>query len=172
MNEMVLKSVLGIALLVGCLGCASTPHLSGLRGQTAPVARFTSLDGSYHSLGEFRGKAVVVAFWAEWCMFSKPVIGKLNELAGQIPDNQAVFLAVSIDPAASFDKLRYRIEDQKLHSLQHAFSGNELFDETYQLLRAQELPHIYVIDRDGIVVEEGHSADVAVTGLKRVRGAG
>lgn len=154
-------------VLMSCSGAGA--HLSGLKGQELPLVRFTSLDGSYRSLNEFRGKAVVVVFWAEWCMFSKPVLRELNELAARLASDQAVFLAVSVDPASSFDRLRYRIDDQKLHALQHAFSGNELHDETYQSLHAQELPHVYVIDRDGLVVEEGHDTDVAVTGLRRAR---
>lgn len=167
---MVKKAVFSLVLCLAIVGCVgSQAHLSGLKGQAVPPVRFTDFSGTYRSLREFGEKPVVVLFWAEWCMFSKPVIAELNELASRVPSGQAIFLAVSIDPASSFDKLRYRIDNQGLHSLHHAFSGNELHDEAYQILRGQELPHVYVIDSNGVVIEEGHDSDVAVAGLRRAQ---
>jgi len=159
-------------LLMTIAGCVSSPHLSGLVGQEAPLVRFTAIDGTYRSTNEFKGKTVVVVFWAEWCMFSKPVIEELNELAARDRSKQTVFLAVSIDPATSFPRLQRRIEEQKLVNLVHAFSGNALLDEAYQTLKAHELPHLYVIDPQGRIIAEGHDADVASSGIKKFSGRG
>ncbi len=157
-----------LILLMAVSGCFSSPHLSGLIGQEAPLVRFTAMDGTYRSTNEFKGKTVVVVFWAEWCMFSKPVIEELNELASRKQSDQTIFLAVSIDPATSFPRLQRRIQEEHLYNLEHAFSGNALLDEAYQTLKAQELPHLYVIDPKGRIIAEGHDADVALNGIEEV----
>lgn len=158
--------------LVGMLGCASRPHLSGLMGQEAPLVRFTSLDGASRSTHEFKGKTIVVTFWAEWCMFSKPVIEELNELAARDRSGQTIFLAVSIDPATSYKRLQQRIEKQQLVHLEHAFSGNALLDDAYHTLKGQELPHVFVISPDGRIIAEGHDAEVAEEGILAATEAG
>jgi thiol-disulfide isomerase/thioredoxin len=161
-----------IIFLMAISGCVSSPHLSGLIGQEAPLVRFTAIDGTYRSTNEFKGKTVVVAFWAEWCMFSKPVIEELNELASRNRYDETIFLAVSIDPATSFPRLQKRIQEQRLYHMEHAFSGNALLDEAYHTLKAQELPHVYVIDPEGRIIAEGHDADVALNGIEEAQRKG
>ncbi len=162
-------------LIVACMtlggfgGClASRASLSGLKGQQIPIVRFTSLEGRYRSLQEFRGKPVVLVFWAEWCGFSKPVVEELNNLASRVSPNDATFVALSVDPATSFERLQRRVEGQQLFSLLHAFSGNALLDEAYQALHGQELPHVFVFNQEGVLVEEGHDAAVAEAGLEKL----
>lgn len=157
---------MALAGLGGCL--TSRASLSGLKGQQVPIIRFTSLEGQYRSLHEFRGKPVVLVFWAEWCGFSKPVVEDLNDLASRVSPNVATFVALSVDPATSFERLQRRVEGQRLFSLLHAFSGNALLDEAYQALHGQDLPHVFVLNEEGVLIEEGHDAAVAEAGLKKL----
>jgi thiol-disulfide isomerase/thioredoxin len=146
-----------VTLSTGCFLGNSEP--SGLLGHAAPFTRFTSLDGTYRTLEEFRGRPLVVMFWAEYCSFSKPEIEELNELAADLKkSSQALFLAVSLDDASRYEAVRERVVHRNLDQLEHAFSGNGTDDEAYLLFHANDLPHFYVIAPDGVIVAEGHSA--------------
>jgi cytochrome oxidase Cu insertion factor (SCO1/SenC/PrrC family) len=51
---------------------ATAPDFAGMRVQTyaapkpAPPFSLPDLDGTTHSLGEFRGKVLMLFFWATW----------------------------------------------------------------------------------------------------------
>src|SRR6202165_4691954 len=73
--------VVGAALtLAGCSlpGFGSAPT-SG--GSAAPDFTVKGLDGSSHSLADYRGKVVVLNFWATWCIPCRAEIPDLEHEA-------------------------------------------------------------------------------------------
>lgn len=66
------------------------------QSQTAPDFSFTALDGKTHKLSDFKGKVIVLNFWASWC---PPCVKEFPILLGiinQFPDD-AVLIALSSD---------------------------------------------------------------------------
>ncbi|MDA1118104.1 MAG: TlpA disulfide reductase family protein [Proteobacteria bacterium] len=60
-------------------GAAELPSWSG--GPT-PALRLQDLEGKVHSLADYRGKVVLINFWATWCApcrYEMPSIEKLRE---------------------------------------------------------------------------------------------
>lgn len=67
----------------------------GLLGERAPAFRLRDLSGHETSLDEFRGKIVLLDFWASWCgpcRISMPIIEKLRR---EYPDD-LVLLAINL----------------------------------------------------------------------------
>ncbi|KAF0227371.1 MAG: thiol--disulfide interchange redox-active center transmembrane [Beijerinckiaceae bacterium] len=62
-----------------------------------PDFRLTRLDGKRQSLHEFRGKVLIVNFWASWCPPCRTEIPLLEKLAGMGGDMPARAIAVAID---------------------------------------------------------------------------
>lgn len=115
----------------------------------APDLQLQDLDGKAVRLSEFRGKFVVLNFWATWC---EPCIGEwpqVHQLAQRLVDrDDVVVLAVSID------------EDPKLVRpfLDRMSLGETpvqvLWDSTQSVHRTfgtEKIPDTYFIDEDGQV---------------------
>jgi len=60
-----------------------------------PPASFKALDGSVKTLADFRGKPVLLNFWATWCVPCVAELPELDHLAGT--DSGLVVIAVSAD---------------------------------------------------------------------------
>ena len=75
-----------------------------LLGRAAPEVSFQLADGKTSKLSDFKGKPVVLSFWASWCGPCRRELPALAELAAQRPD--VTFLAVNVDkdrpPAEQF----------------------------------------------------------------------
>jgi thiol-disulfide isomerase/thioredoxin len=57
----------------------------------------SSLDGRSVSLSDFRGKLVILSFWATWCGPCKQEIPSLEALYSKLQDRGLVVLAVDVD---------------------------------------------------------------------------
>lgn len=71
------------ALLLGLLGCTPAPD-------------FTLLDGSEHRLADYRGRWLLVNYWAEWCEPCRQELPELARFAARYADAVSV-LAVNFD---------------------------------------------------------------------------
>ena len=147
-----------VAILFVSSACSSTGNTALVVGADVPYTKFTKLDGTFLMTDELRGKTAIVYFWAAWCNFSRPALVRLNDyLKKDLKRSDVELVAVSIDKAADFQKLMDAIKYQKIDSVTHAFSGNDIYDEAYMAFDADTLPHIFIIDPNGKIAAIGHS---------------
>jgi cytochrome c biogenesis protein CcmG, thiol:disulfide interchange protein DsbE len=64
--------------------------------QAAPSLKLHDLKGTSHSLEDYRGKPVLLNFWATWCVPCAAEMPLLNEMQKQY-QGRVVFIAASID---------------------------------------------------------------------------
>jgi cytochrome c biogenesis protein CcmG, thiol:disulfide interchange protein DsbE len=126
--------------LTGCYRGSRPPHI----GTAAPD--FTVQDSDRKiSLDEFRGKVVVLNFWATWCPPCVDEMPSLVQMQQKMKDKGVEVLAVSVDADQSaYDKFvkNYAVDlrtvrdpDQKSNNLYGTF----------------KFPETYIIDRQGIL---------------------
>jgi cytochrome c biogenesis protein CcmG/thiol:disulfide interchange protein DsbE len=70
-------------------------------GGPAPAFSASSIDGGSVSLASLRGKAVVLNFWASWCVPCKTEATKLEEQWQQYRDEGVVFVGVDYHDVTS-----------------------------------------------------------------------
>jgi peroxiredoxin len=127
--------------------CAPAEGPGPVVGAPAPAYGASSLDGDSVSLGELRGKVVLLNFWATWCAPCRHETPFLDSLhAVRSPDGLEV-VGVSVDAGdargevAAFVRelgVRYTILlDPQMRGLDH-----------YRVLG---LPATFLVDRDGIL---------------------
>ena len=64
-------------------------------GKPAPNFKFTDINGKEHRLSEYRGKDVIINFWATWCPPCNMEIPDLIELRNEKSANEFALLALS-----------------------------------------------------------------------------
>lgn len=136
------------------LGAACRPLAPTLVGQPAPELSLQDLEGNPVSLADFRGKYLVVNFWATWC---EPCTREWPDLAilGErlVERDDVVVLAISVDKQLADIPpylARMGLSDTVvtvLHdptSVAHETFGSEKIPDTYFVNREGEIEAVFV----------------------------
>jgi peroxiredoxin len=71
------------------------PAYTSWYGKTAPDFTLTDLDGKEHKLSDYRGKDVMLVFWATWCPPCMFEIPHLIALRNTVSEDKLAILAIS-----------------------------------------------------------------------------
>jgi peroxiredoxin len=88
-------ALLGLALL-GPAGAAEQPALKPGDGARAPALKLKDLEGREHALEAYRGKVVLVNFWATWCEPCKEEMPSIERLRRSLEGRPFAVLAVNL----------------------------------------------------------------------------
>ena len=114
----------------------------------APDLTLTDLAGKSHALAGYRGKIVVLNFWATWCLPCRDEMPMLNKLAPKYDERHVAFLAASIDDTQTQPKIGRFLQKKKIEL--PVFTGAT--SETLKQFSLGEIvPATLIIDRDGAV---------------------
>ena len=115
----------------------------------APDFTLQSLDGKTVRLSDFRGKPVVLNFWATWCGPCKIEMPWFVDLQKQYGPAGLQFLGVAMDDASTKDIAEFA-ESMKVNY--PILVGKESVGDAYG--GVQFLPETFYIDRNGKVVDK------------------
>ena len=130
--------------LAGYTASSETPREEfSLRGQPAPLFTLQNLSGNQVSLAEFKGKPVLINFWATWCGPCRMEIPHLEYLSKKYKDTGLVVIGLN---------------NESNHQQVRDFSQTEisytvLLDGNAEFLGygVRGIPCTYYIDNNGIV---------------------
>lgn len=123
--------------------------VGNMKGQPAPEFALQSLDGKTVRLSDFRGKAVLLNFWATWCEPCKIEMPWFVELQKQYGPEGLQIVGVAMDDASTEDISKFA---QKMGVNYPILIGKEAVGDSYG--GVQFLPATFYIDRDGKVVDK------------------
>lgn len=86
----------GIALVVALAVISVGPRTGVKEGALAPDFTLESLDGSQVSLADFRGRPVLINFWATWCGPCRVEMPYIQAAYERYKEQEFVVLAVDI----------------------------------------------------------------------------
>ena len=125
------------------------PATSGnLQGKPAPDFSLSSLDGKTLKLSDYRGKAVLLNFWATWCEPCKIEMPWFIELQKQYGPKGLQVLGVAMDDTDPKDIVDFA---HKMGVNYPIAVGREAVGDQYGGI--PYLPSTFYIDRDGRVVD-------------------
>jgi thiol-disulfide isomerase/thioredoxin len=113
-------------------------------GASAPEFSLKDPQGKSHRLSEYRGKVVLLDFWATWCLPCRRMMPIMQKLNDQYRGVGVVTLGIAVDPEYDAAALMKRLG----HSYPLLVKG----DQVAKKYRAEMLPTLYVIDQRGRIV--------------------
>jgi peroxiredoxin len=151
----VVAAAVGIMLWVGARRASSTGGDSlarsagALRGKAAPDFKLVDLrTGKEVQLADFKGKAVLLNFWATWCPPCKVEIPWFIDLQKQYGPQGLQIIGVAMDDAGK-DKILKFANDMGINYL--VLQGTEKVAEQYG--GVESLPTTFYIGRDGLITK-------------------
>jgi peroxiredoxin len=114
-------------------------------GDRAPSFNLTAEDGSGLRLEDYRGKFVLLNFWATYCVPCVDELPSLNGLYEELKDEGLVVLGVSVDTDD---------EGYKAFLRQHRVTFPVVRDPEWTVALqygTSKIPETYLIDKEGVV---------------------
>jgi peroxiredoxin len=133
------------ALELGTLG-HNAPSV--LMGKPAPAFAIQSLEGREISLGDYRGKTLVVTFWASWCgpcRLEMPVLARFYRQQHK-PTSDFEILAISTDDAK--DAAESAAKSLKIPFAVGLDADNRVADSYH----VDAIPTLFVADKTGKII--------------------
>jgi len=130
-----------------CPSCNSFGVQISQERKEAPPFSLKGLDGKVLSLNDFKGKPVIITFWATWCDSCKEEIPTLEKFSIGKRD-QLAFLLITID-------------GERKAKVQKIVNQNKITLPVLLLLKEKVMDHYgvkgwipltFLIDRDGVLV--------------------
>jgi thiol-disulfide isomerase/thioredoxin len=120
-----------------------------LKGKVAPNFELATLDGKTMKLSDLKGKAVVLDFWATWCVPCKIEMPWFVELQKQYGPQGLAVIGVAMDDSSNEEIAKFAKEMGVNYPI---LRGKEAVGEAYGGLPG--LPTTFFIGRDGKIVDQ------------------
>jgi len=153
--------VISLVLLTLCgLGCdvrmkreerakIEKPTTVSRQWGNAPDFTLSDLDGESLTLSEFRGKVIILNFWATWCPPCRREIPDFIDLYRSYKDKGLIILGINLD-AGDIRSVKRFSEEYGINY--PVVIGNDSVTQDYGGIRA--IPTTFIIDKKGDIREK------------------
>ncbi len=161
-----MRLIIVSAVLALCFGATVLNHSSRVSardaaasggelavGQAAPNWTLSDAKGRSHSLSDYRGKVIVLDFWASWCAKCAGLMPELEKLHQKYKDKGVVVLGVNLLEDGTNDPVKVMRDKGMTYRI--LLKGDTMASE----YGVKSVPAIYVIGADGKVLYFKSGAD-------------
>ena len=136
--------------------------LMSISGQAAPAPDWTLKDsqGQSVSLQDYRGKVLILHFWATWCPYCKKVQPGLDKLYLEYKNHGVELLGISLREEDNADPQQSLID--RGHHFKTLLNGEKVAG----LYQVSGTPTTYFIDRQGELIAVTNTSNPNDSGLR------
>ena len=116
-------------------------------GTAAPNFKLKDLNGKTVRLSSFRGKDVVLVFWASWCPDCRAEVPLLKAMHAAADPDKVAFVSVSFD--RDIDKWKSYVSENGLPGIQLFDPAGKKDSAVGKAYGVQWIPSLYLIGPDG-----------------------
>jgi thiol-disulfide isomerase/thioredoxin len=125
---------------------------SSMAGQQVPPLKLKSADGKMVSLEAFRGKPVLLDFWATWCGPCVAALPQLARIYQETTGKGLVLVAVDEDEEA-------KTASDFLSKRGYAWSNFHDEGGVEELMQTAALPHTVLVDPSGKIIYDTYQSN-------------
>ena len=161
----IIKSFIAIAavLVVGLVSCASKSD-EGKKSETLitqqaessspvmlPAFKMTDVNGNIVDMASLKDKKVFVNLWATWCPPCRAEIPSIENLAGKVDKEKAVFIMLSLDENFELAKNFAKKNNMQL-PVYYAAEGLPA------MFKTDGIPATFIFNEEGELVKQNNGA--------------
>ncbi|MCU0840658.1 MAG: TlpA family protein disulfide reductase [Thiobacillaceae bacterium] len=134
--------------LLALLLTMAAPALAAVAPVKAPEFRLTAMDGKTLRLSQFKGKWVVVKFWAPWCPLCFSDVPELNALNAR---KDVVVIGVAMDYGPDVNSVQAAIQRVEMRYHAQVLGGRRVDSDSphHQIGAVNFYPTTYLFAPDG-----------------------
>lgn len=148
-----------------------TKRKSAALGGEAYNFTFVDLEGKNVSLSDFRGKLVLIDFWASWCGPCRREMKSLLPIYQELKGDDLVFISISLDDNEK--DWRKLVEEEKLPWVmlwnKEGFPKGKGQNAIQKAYGFYQIPFIILIDKDGKTIARGLRGDKVREAIEKAR---
>ncbi len=142
-----MSRILFLLFFLPFMAHALLPVDQGLKlGDPAPET-LGSANGKRIELADYRGKVVVVSFWASWCAPCREEFPVLEKIQRKLPEQLQVFVVSYRESRRQFHKLRKAFGKDLALTMVHDRSG-----ALARKFGVKAIPNLFIFSREGKLV--------------------
>jgi len=140
-----------ILYMAGSAGAqkAATPVAGGIK---AAEFALTDIDGKPVKLSDYKGKVIILDFWATWCPPCRKEIPHFNALSKKYGEKGLVVLGVSVDQDGAGAVKKFKASNEVNYRI--AMSNDATYGIYQGYLPKDErggIPFTFIIDKTGVI---------------------
>ena len=119
----------------------------GTVGGTLPEVTGKRIHGAQESLADYRGRIVLLDFWATWCRPCVDALPDLRKLVADVPADRFALIAISVDDELE-TVIRFMENEPMPWTNWHVGTESDIG----RLLRVQSFPTYVLVDEHGTIL--------------------